>query len=564
MTNDAPKILIVDDKPENLYALNKLLKNLAVEVSQALSGIDALNLALEHDFCVAIVDIQMPGMDGYELVELLRSNEDTANLPVIFVSAIFSDEYHHRKGYEAGAVDFMSKPFTPEILLSKVKIFMELYQQRRALQQANVVLSKQTLQLKISSQVSQQVTSILELDELFRAVVKSIQSQFGHYFVGIWLLNDRNDKVVLRAGIDGEGQIPSADFSIALSDPENSVARVCRSGEPCQIDNADAQSESLKLGERLPVRSELVLPLRVGQQTIGALDIWSERAAAFDAEDHHVLQILANQIAIAIGNALVYKLEKDLRSAEVEKAQALAKLNTDKDKFFSIISHDLRSPFNIVLGNTRFLLKAINSSNKQELQEIAQSIHNGAKAVYSLLENLLTWARMQRAEGITWDPEALELTAVERTVIKVLGPVAAQKEIELSNALEAGLWVQADRNMLETVLRNLTSNALKFTPRGGQVSLTASASSVNGQPGFVTVSVTDTGVGMSEAVMARLFRIDSQHSTVGTENEPGTGLGLIICQEMVQRNGGKIWVESEPGKGTVMQFTVPYTTPLPT
>jgi signal transduction histidine kinase/DNA-binding response OmpR family regulator len=559
MTNDTPKILIVDDKPENLYALNKLLKNLEVEVVQALSGADALIQALEHDFCVAIVDIQMPGMDGYELVELLRSNEGTANLPVIFVSAIFSDEYHHRKGYEAGAVDFMSKPFTPEILLSKVKIFMELYRQRRALQQANMVLSKQTLQLKISSQVSQQVTSILELDELFKAVVKSIQSQFGHYFVGIWLLNDRNDKVVLRSGIDGEGQMPSPDFSIALSDPANSVARVCRSGEPFQVDNADAQTDSLRPEELPLMRSELVLPLRVGQQTIGALDIWSEQAAAFDVEDHQVLQTLANQIAIAIGNALVYKLEKDLRNAEVEKAEALARLNTDKDKFFSIISHDLRSPFNIVLGNTRFLLKAIDSSNKQELQEIAQSIHNGAKAVYNLLENLLTWSRMQRAEGIIWDPEAVELTEVAAAVIKVLGPVAAHKELGLSNAIEAGLWVRADRNMLETVIRNLTSNALKFTPRGGQVSLIARPSSVSEQSGFVTVSVKDTGVGMSEAVMDRLFRIDSQHSTAGTENEPGTGLGLIICQEMVQRNGGKISVESEPGKGTVIKFTVPQT-----
>ena len=115
-----PKILIVDDKPQNLYAMQKLLEELKVEVIKAGSGFEALDLVLEHDFCLAIVDIQMPEMDGYELVELLRSNEDTATMPVIFVSAIYSDEYHHHKGYEAGAVDFLSKPFNPEILLSKV------------------------------------------------------------------------------------------------------------------------------------------------------------------------------------------------------------------------------------------------------------------------------------------------------------------------------------------------------------------------------------------------------------------------------------------------------------
>src|SRR5512136_1145884 len=151
-----PKILIVDDKPENLYAMERVLQKLDVEIIQATSGAQALQLALEHDFFAAIVDVQMPEMDGYELVELLRGNEATETLPVIFVSAIYSDEYHHRKGYEAGAVDFMSKPFVPEILLSKVKVFVDLYRQRRALeeevqrrrqaeaalQEANLALSK--------------------------------------------------------------------------------------------------------------------------------------------------------------------------------------------------------------------------------------------------------------------------------------------------------------------------------------------------------------------------------------------------------------------------------------
>ena len=562
MKLDKAKVLIVDDKPENLYALSKLLKSLDVEVYQALSGPEALNLVLVHDFCVAIVDIQMPGMDGYELVELLRSNEGTATLPVIFVSAIFSDEYHHRKGYEAGAVDFMSKPFTPQILLSKIKIFMELYQQRRAVQQANLVLSKRAIQLEASSQVSQQVTSILDMDELLTAVVKSIQSKFGYYFVGIWLLSDRNDKVVLRAGIDYQGQMSSPDFSIALSVQPSVVARVCRTGEACLINDTDILPEPLRPDGPPQMRSQLVLPLHVGQQTIGALDIWSEQPVAFEVEDQQALQTLANQITIAIGNALVYELEKDLRSVEEEKSQALAQLNADKDKFFSIISHDLRSPFNVVLGNTQFLLKMIDSCSKEEVRTIAQSIQQGAKAVYSLLENLLTWSRIQREDGLTYKPEPVELVNIAQAVKEIIGPVAVQKEIDLNDTIDAGLWVYADRNMLETVMRNLIGNALKFTPRGGQVTLSAQPGSAYRLPGFVTVTVKDTGVGMTESVMTKLFKIDTHHSTAGTENEPGTGLGLIICQEMILQNGGKIWVQSETGKGTTMHFTVPYTTPL--
>ena len=129
-----PKILTVDDLPENLYTLGRLLAELEADVFSAASGDDALGLTLEHDFCVAILDVQMPGMDGYELAELLRGNPSTAALPIIFVSAIYSDEYHHRKGYDSGAVDFMSKPFIPEILLSKVRVFIKLYEQRLQLE----------------------------------------------------------------------------------------------------------------------------------------------------------------------------------------------------------------------------------------------------------------------------------------------------------------------------------------------------------------------------------------------------------------------------------------------
>jgi CheY-like chemotaxis protein len=128
------KVLIVDDNPQHLFAIGGLLKKLDVEVVHATSGSEALGLTLEHEFCLAITDVQMPGMDGYEFVELLRGNPRTANLPVIFISAIRSDEYRHREVYDAGPIDFVSKPFVAEILLSKVKVFLDLYHQRIELQ----------------------------------------------------------------------------------------------------------------------------------------------------------------------------------------------------------------------------------------------------------------------------------------------------------------------------------------------------------------------------------------------------------------------------------------------
>jgi len=146
------KILIVDDRLENLFTLKKLLKALEVDVFQATSGNEALSLALENDFFAAILDVQMPGMDGYELAELLRSNPPTATLPIIFVSAVYSDEYHHRKGYEAGAVDFITQPIVPEIFLGKIKIFLDLFMQRHALEVLVEQLNRANGQLALINQ----------------------------------------------------------------------------------------------------------------------------------------------------------------------------------------------------------------------------------------------------------------------------------------------------------------------------------------------------------------------------------------------------------------------------
>lgn len=330
-----PKILIVDDKSQNLLALEKTLQKLEVEIHQAGSGNEALGLALEHDFALAIVDVQMPEMDGYELVELLRGSEHSVSLPVIFVSAIYSDEYHHRKGYDSGAVDFMSKPFIPEILLSKVRVFIDLYEKRSELQnlvselnrtnnelnRANTTLSRRTQLLEASTKVGQQITSILDLKKLLPEVINIIQMQFHYPWVSIWLVSDDKKNITLEARTKNNVELGA---SIPLAH-KGLVGQSCQTGENT-LDNKAGQNTAFAITPGLPVVfSELAIPLKVARETLGVLDIQSERLQAFNPEDVAALQLLSSQIAIAVRNARLYtemqRLGLDANLVGASKAQ---------------------------------------------------------------------------------------------------------------------------------------------------------------------------------------------------------------------------------------------------
>ncbi len=555
--NHKPKILIVDDLRENLFALRQLLERLDVDVVAASSGPEALDVILVHDFCLAIVDVQMPKMDGYELVGFLRSVESTASLPVIFVSAIFSDEYHHRRGYEAGAVDFLSKPFNPDILLSKVRVFLQLYYQRVELEEANKSLSKRTVELETCSRVGRHANSILDVDMLLPEVVFLIQTMFKYYFVSIWLVDEEKNALVLRSSYSSDGDSPlKPGLKLPLDVPTSVIVTAYRDNEHCPASDVESDLRYLPLQELPHTRSELALPLQIGAKVIGILDIQSKQTNAFDRGSQMALQMLSNQIAIAIHNAKLYRLEKDLRGFEERKARELAELNASKDKFFSIVAHDLRGPFNPLLGMVKLMARLPDETPAAEFRTMAESVYFSARNVYELLENLLAWSRLQRG-WMEYYPERLDLKEISDRTARVLGEVAVDKGISLESSVATGTTVYADRNMLGTVMRNLISNALKFTPRGGRVIITALPNTEDSDLVFVAVS--DTGVGIHPQDQDKLFRLDVTHSTRGTAEEKGTGLGLIICRELVEKNGGRIWIESEgvPGQGTTVKFTVP-------
>ena len=236
----------------------------------------------------------------------------------------------------------------------------------------------------------------------------------------------------------------------------------------------------------------------------------------------------------------------------LESERKLTEANATKDKFFSIISHDLKSPFGAMKGLIEMLEMEYESFNEDEKHEIITAIGKASKNTYTLLEDLLTWSQAQRGT-IDFIPLNTELLKSCQYTIDFILPLAQKKNIVVKNLVQENLFVKADVNMLTTVIRNILSNAVKFTPNGGQILLSAQKH----KDGNVEISITDNGVGMNEEQLEKIFKIDEKYKTQGTNNETGTGLGLIICKEFVEKHKGEIEVKSEVGKGSTFSFTIP-------
>ncbi|MGG7035631.1 MAG: sensor histidine kinase [Flavobacterium sp.] len=229
----------------------------------------------------------------------------------------------------------------------------------------------------------------------------------------------------------------------------------------------------------------------------------------------------------------------------------IKKLLSDKDKIFSIIAHDLKGPFTGISGLSEVLLDKNNGLNPERIDELHQMIYNSSRKAHSLLENLLIWAQSQTGR-IKFNPTELKACSIVSETLELLSGIADNKKIKLLAETEKDQNIFADENMLLTIIRNLVSNAIKFTHTDGTIKVSVKKTDTD-----FLFSVKDNGVGIPPEKTDNLFETKTKNSTLGTNNETGTGLGLMICSEFVKKHGGKIWVESEMGKGSDFKFTIP-------
>ncbi len=436
-------------------------------------------------------------------------------------------------------------------------------------------------------EVAKILNSNLNLDILLNEIMRQLAQVIECDSAAIFL--PKGDRLVISSGTALRGVDVGYYVLLESQDP---AAQVFRNKQCLIIPDVHQDPYWLMVPEGKDIRTWMGVPLLIKEQSIGILTIDSFAVAAFQKEDAQVLQFFADQASIAIENARLFKAaqqevlerknaelavqfanaELNERTEELEEAieqtelalreqqraeealqvanTELLKMNADKDKFFSIVAHDLRGPFQPLLGLSKFMVESAQDLSPADVEEMSGSIYRSAKNVYNLLENLLEWSRLQRGR-IEYQPTKLNLWQLAEQNVDLLAVNAENKGVVLKNEIPTDIFVYADANMLDTVIRNLISNALKFTPKDERVTLGAEL-----RDNLVEVWVMDTGIGISQENVNKLFKIEVHHTTRGTKNEQGSGLGLIICKEMVEKNGGRIWIESELGKGTTVKFTV--------
>ncbi len=574
-----PKILIVDDRVENLVALERTLATLDAELVRATSGNEALALTLEHDFALAILDVQMPGMDGYETATLMREEQNTRHLPIVFVSAVYSSDYYQVKGIAAGAVDFIAKPFPPAVLVGKARVFLDLYGKRRELEQAH----------RVSEAVSEVLRETLMCDSdadvgvtCLAVAERLTESAFG--FIGELNENGRFDTIALSNPGWDACVMPKSDAAVLIKDMElRGIWASVLIEEQTLITN-DPTSHPARVGTpdgHPPLTAFLGAPLRRRGKAFGMIAL-ANKEGGYTSRDKEAIEALSSAFAEALVRKRAEQAVREL-NADLLRSQAQLKVANDElESFAYSVSHDLRSPLRGVNGYSKLLIEEHGDKLNEDGQFMLAQVRDSAREMGQLIDDLLTFSRMGRRDVET---RTCDVGQIVRGIWQ--DELAANPERQLCLELADLRLCAADPALVREVVRNLIGNAVKFTgtreeavievgcrspvagdrlPDAGDP-LSADGSGPHRVPSndlpepdteqseFVVYFVRDNGVGFDPKYMNKLFEVFQRLHR--TEDFEGTGIGLALVRRIVARHGGKVWAESEVDKGATFYFALP-------
>lgn len=492
-------ILLVDDQRRNLYALKTVLQDVPAHIFMAVSGQEALALTLEHEFSLAILDVQMPEMDGYELAEILLSNPSTVRMPIIFVTAAYSDEYHLFRGYEAGAVDYIVKPFEPAVLLGKVRVFLELASYR----------------LDLESMVRARTRALAESEDTLRAVVHNIPD--------------------LVLGLDRSGKILFANRDLPSWQSIDEQKTVCIHNGT-QMTQMEILNKVCETGEVLEFETQVQPP--GGTQ----VSIFLHRMAPVEVDG-------------AIFSVVQLSRDVTERRRAEEARERSRKIETENEvqrRFLTHMSHEIRTPLNAILGYAQLLKRSADMSAQSF--EFIDIIGRSGHHLLSLLNSVLDMAKLDSGRS------SLNLTEVRLSNLindleRMFRLQAFGKHILLTMQIapEVPDAIRTDAVKIRQILINLIGNALKFTTQG-YILLRASALQRTEGVVRIIVEVEDTGPGISADKIETIFEPFMQAD--GDSSSSGTGLGLTVSRRFACLMGGGLYVESQQGVGSIFRLEI--------
>jgi signal transduction histidine kinase/DNA-binding response OmpR family regulator len=574
---DKINILMVDDSPANLLALEAILQAPDRNLVKASSGDEALRYVLDSDVAVILLDVYMPGIDGLETAALIRGREKSRDIPIIFLTADSTGYRHIAKGYSLGAVDYILKPVEPDILRSKVAVFVELFRKAEEIKRQAALLHEKNIELENAN--LQRLGRLIELGQQLAAehnparvldkFCHAARDIVGAAHAGVGVRN--GDGATLRHFYRSDheatngtgGDVPRADAGI--------LGRLMTERRPLRL----SMPEAAAAAEHLPAphstaRSFLGTPIFSSAQVYGWLYLTDKLdAAEFSEADERLAVTLATQVAIAYENALLYseaqrhaaELQQEIterKQAEEERARMLVReqaaraeaeqANRTKDEFLATLSHELRTPLTAILGWSH-LLRAT-KFDEEGIARALDTIERNARSQSQLIDDLLDVSRIITGK-LRLDVRPLALIPVIKSAIESIRPAAAAKGIEFQLAFdETADAVTGDADRLQQVVWNLFSNAVKFTPDGGQVSIRLERDGARAR-----LTVSDTGQGIEPVFLPYIFDRFRQADGSTTRKHGGLGLGLAIVRHLVELHGGTISVHSE-GENRGATFTI--------
>ncbi len=541
MDDSKVSILIVDDRPEKLLALEAVLEELNQNIVRAYSGREALRHVLNQEFAVILLDVNMPDMDGFETATLIRQRRNSAHVPIIFLTAM-SDEMYVARGYSLGAVDYILTPAVPQVLKSKVAVFVDLFRKSQQVERQAHTLHRRTLQLQKLATASLAINAALSIDKMLRTITDAARDVIGTHQAITVLIDPRPGNRGPRTQSSASYSEKYASWREKPLDLEPVAATiVARSHTATRMTDAELREhpdwEIVRKLNIPPITGGILAAPLTGRdgQNLGVIYLCDRIDGNFSADDEAVLVQLAQMSSIAIENSIF---------AEEREANRL------KDEFLSTLSHELRTPLNAIAGWVQLLQMG---ATGDDLTHGLEVIERNVSAQTKLIEDLLDLSRITTGK-LRLNARTISLKSVVETALEALRPLVQEKEIDLKLHLDApDTAVLGDPDRLQQVCWNLLNNAAKFTPAGGTITV-----SLASEPGAVRLSVSDSGEGIDPEFLPHVFDRFRQADSTSSRRHGGLGIGLTIVQHIVTLHRGSVRAESQgKGKGATFSVTLP-------